>query len=273
MSYLIIAAQLRWKSIAFELLINDAVAYSDRTGEEANAFVKLNPWIGLGESTLEVRVSLPAGLGAGELPADARLEIEVLEAPHGKEPGPEAKRFDFVFDRDKLPSASPLVLGGEKPRVPESPGSITVLRAPLATTWHGGPWAYETALPAELPRDAMAVVAVVGDLAQALGSRDVKRVLDHFAVVDPEMDRAYDLPPGMHAVLREGSFEPLFGDSGWKVEPIDPRLLVLTPRSGGRAVEVTGPNGAPAIVASSGIGGYRLTPVVANLAGSFRIVR
>jgi hypothetical protein len=255
-TYLIVAAQFRSEGVSFEILINGALAYEGRSAAIAHHFAKLNPWLTDGENVFSVRLALPEG--ATDLGASAAFEVQVLQGEHGTEPGPEGLLFEAAWS-----PATPPPLGID---------FVEVMAAPIRPAQTHGRWSWEDATPFT-PADRPAVEALVAELHAALDRRDTAAAVGLFAICDVEMDAALDLPPGAHTETFRAQLDGLFSAPDWRMEPLDTRGLVLTPRAGGRLVDVRGPGGGPPIRGSGSGGALALTFAVSRLGEVFRIVR
>jgi hypothetical protein len=255
-TYLIVAAQFRSEGVAFEILMNGALAYEDRAGVIGHHFAKLNPWLTESENVFSVRLALPEG--AAELVASASFGVQVLQGEHGREPGPEGLLFEAAWS-----PATPPPLGID---------FVEVMAATIRPAQTHGRWSWEDATP-YTPAERPAVEALVAELHGALDRRDTAAAVGLFPIYDAEMDIALDLPPGAHTETFRAQLDGLFSAPDWRMEPLDTRSLVLTPRAGGRLVDVRGPGGGSPIRGAGSGGVFTLKFAVSRLGEVFRIVR
>lgn len=258
-TYIIVAAEFRSEGVAFEILMNGALAMTDRDAIVGHHFVKLNPWIIEGENTLSVRLALPDGATAPG--GNAAFELRVVQGEHGQPPGPEGLLLEFFWS----PALSP----------PLGPDFMDVFAGGPRPGQSHGRWSWEDATPFT-PAERPDVESLVTKLHAALERRDVVAASALFEIHDAEMDRALDLPPGSHAAVFRAQLNGVFSAPDFRMEPLDAERLVLTPRSGGRLVDVRGPSGAPAVRGSGSGGPIELAFAVSRVAGGprmFSIVR
>jgi hypothetical protein len=258
MAYLIYVLEVQSEGLAAEILVNGASAFHEPLGAARFLQTKLNPFLVPGENEIEVMLGPPPPPPDGEpAPAGNRaFKLRAFRAEWGVE-GPDEALADFTY--------------GSEPELPEQ-GRVSVIKLPFDAGAAHGRWAHQDARPFS-PADRAAVVGVVLEAHAALAARDAAALGALTSTKREELARALDTPADELAADERAYLQGFFQAHDWKLAPIDPAALVLSPTAGGRLVQVTDASGRPPL---RGVGGGKvmaMSVTVSHLAGGWRIVR
>ena len=257
--YTVYNLEVQAMGVAADVRLNDARVFVERKGGRRFTQKKLNPWLFDGHNEIAARLDWPEGVTpTGDAPAGG-FRMAVIRMREGQ---------DWPEDDDWL-------LRFEwKPGEPAmgSEGLTEVIRAPLALGPVHGRWSWQDATPYE-PSQRGEVVALVSALHAALAARDGDGFVGLLGVRNAEVARAlggeaHELEGDLRAQLAT-----LFAADDFRVARLDAEGLLVEPSAGGRLVDVSAPDGAPAIVTTGGDAELELGLTLSRLAQGFAVVR
>lgn len=260
---LLYVLEIHANGLASDVRLNGVQVFHEEKGVSKVTQLKANPWIVAGINRLEVLLALlppPAGQEATEKPG---FSLSFLQGEHGKEPGDEGRLCSYVWN----PAETPLR--------PGAPASVWKHEVKLTETFSR--WSWESAPTAPLnDADRAALVAALDSLHDALARRDPDRVAVALRLKHAEMARALGIPEARPEEGLRKQLAILFGQSSWRMSPLQPDRLRFLPQADNRLVAVTDSTGGPPLVGSTDSGdsgSYRLTPVYTRVDGKWVIVR
>ena len=257
MSSLIVVAETRSEDIAYKLLLNGGVVMTDLSGTPAMEMGKLNSLvIEGGPNTLEVLAGAPANRPKPG-PA-ASLNVRVLQAGYQTLAENAQRLVNFTL--------SPAAAAGLGPDL--SP----VHAQDIATQQSYGRWSWQDATPYS-EADRATIESLVAAIHAAFGVRDYDAIATLCAARDAETARALDVPLAqLTGYMRQG-IEGWFSDPTFTMRPLDPTLLSLDARAGGRLVEIADPQGLPFLKAEVQGKEVPLPMTVSHLDTGWAVVR
>lgn len=254
-TYLIYALEVQCEALVVQVLLNGVAVFEEPRGAYRFTQLKVNPTIVDGENLLEVLAGPPPGEEVGK---DASLKVVVIKGPHGQPAGPDSNVITFDWNE------------GEHPLLPDQ--LTRVCEEPVPVDEGHGRWAWQDAAP-YTPGDDGAIAGLVMQAAQLLASRDQAGYGALLAVMNEEMGRALDVPPGELQADLAAALGELFAADDWQVQPVDPARLRYSPTAGGQLVRVTDELGNPPLRGAGGGQTFETALTVSHLAQGWTIVR
>jgi hypothetical protein len=233
---------------------NDQPMFANRSPEFRTAMAMLNPWIVAGENALEIALT-PFGRQGPEQPAFGAQVMKV-------EAGQFSSDDDLLVHFRWSPELHPL----------DDKAPTVVFRHTFHLDPSLPPWRWQRAAP-YLDRDRPAIVSLVQRFERALADRDVDELLSLLETKHEEVGRAIHSSMDEQVERQREWFSRYFTTADTEVVSVAPEQLRLQSGAGGRVVKITDPEGEPPIRVRFGGRVFPFQMTVANLGGTWTIVR
>lgn len=232
--YLIHAVEVKSLYVAFEVLLNEGKLMRILDAPDGNFTQKGNAFLVHGKN--QIRLSVRPLEGQPEIDPRASIEMKIFEGPYGGHPGEAGKLDEFSWAQ----GANPISTSDFR----------TIHQKEIPTRAAMGPWSWEDATP-YTPGDRAALEAITTAVHATLVAKDYDAFAALNVVRDKELATALDVDLRTLLETDRMMLDSLMQQDDWQVEPLDVSALEIHERSGGRLVEVTGPNKSGPIVAGA----------------------
>ncbi len=259
---LLYVLQVETEGLVARVAMNGIDVFTDWEGASRRAQTNVNSYVVEGANGLEVMLTPMTDDEGVAIDSPRGFSVTLMRGEHGTIPGPEGRVATYTWREAEAP-VEPGVLTGVWGR------QFTV--APEAAF---GQWAWQRS-PAIAPtaEDAAALIALAGEVHDALSARDLATLRALTSLRDEEMARALDMPTEEFAAEQEGYFAEWFGAPGWAMEPFDPAMLAASPYARGRLVRVTDAYGGPCLHGGDGERAFAFAFAATRVDGAWRIAR
>jgi hypothetical protein len=219
--------------------------------------LKVNPYLRAGSNVLRVLVAPLRTPPAGTPPAlqSDYLDVRLYKAEHG-----EQERI-YLFTYRWYPELAPLA----------GDGLTEVVRHELHVDKAFGPWLWESARP-YVAADRPDIERLMVELHDAL-ARDANRFIDLLRVRLEEQARSTQRDPATVVEEQRRWIGGIASQAAWRVDPIDPKRLVMESSADGRLVEIRDHDGQPPLRASLGAVAFHFEITVSATGGRWTVVR
>lgn len=214
--------------LAYTVLINDIVIFSDRWQEAKSDGCPINQWLLPDQNLLQV--NLGVGFGENETPSEVRAEIKVKEVALSEPGRPEKILAEINWS-----------LGDESLTLPLNLQASFELDAFPKSRWQEGLSLSMDSLPVqELERETKRLFAL-------LEEKRLEDLVQVMRMKSEEMAAAYGVDLGERLEDQKEFFQSLFEDPDWGMEPLNTESLFYQVEGFGRLVKVTNRQGLPAL--------------------------
>lgn len=258
---LLFVLEIQCQSLRVEVLWNDIQVFTELAGTRKTSQLKLNPYVLEGRNHMQVLLGPIWQEGSTPVGANApHFQLQLVKGEHGREPAEEGKLAVYLWN--------PM----EKPLRPD--GMTLVWEQEIEVDSPFGRWAWQNAPAMPISTaDRRAILALVSRVHAAFTRRNMATLAQLLALKNEEMSRAVGIPRERTAIGQERFFGSFFDASDWMMEPLNPETLLLTPRAGGRLVQITDSAGNPPLQGTAGNRPFAFELTVSYIDEVWKIVR
>lgn len=216
--------KVRSINIASTVFLNDVPVFSDQWRSETDKQSRVNHFILDGENQLKVVLHVPPDVESLPTEVTYSLSIEEVEGTRESHTLTERTRLDWaLLSADEFP----LTLEG-------------AFNIPQAY----GPWAWQSSEPIDMDSlNKGSLFDFIGEVKDALLSRDFARLSPFLAAKKSELSRAFGFPEDELEKDDRDLFETMFGCPNWSIEEWDAENLIFETMAGGQMLRVLRSNG------------------------------